>query len=218
MKRLLASLSVAVAVATTGVVLTGAAPASAAPCSNVEVVFARGTAEPAAPIGLTGSAFLASLRAQLPGRSVAQYGVNYPAAASITDRIGTARSVIIGVNDVQRRIAFLASACPGTRIVLGGYSQGAVVAGYAVSPQVVLPAEYRTFTPRPLAPALLQKIAARRALRPAVGAIPLRCGSPAGERPLAPHREDRAVLHNRATTSATARLSRVRVRCTCSTP
>ncbi|WP_366943417.1 cutinase family protein [uncultured Williamsia sp.] len=160
MKRLFASLSVAVAVATTGVVLTGAAPASAAPCSNVEVVFARGTAEPAPPIGLTGSAFIASLRSQLPGRSVAQYGVNYPASASFTDRIGTARSVIAGVNDVQRRVAFLASACPGTRIVLAGYSQGAVVAGYAVSPQVVLPPEYRTFTPRPLAPALLQKIAA----------------------------------------------------------
>jgi cutinase len=159
-KRLLASLSVGVAVATTGVVLTGAAPASAAACSNVEVIFARGTAEPAAPVGLTGSAFLASLRSQLPGRSVAQYGVNYPASASFTDRIGTARSVIAGVEDVQRRIAFLASACPGTRVVLGGYSQGAVVAGYAVSPSVTLPPEYRTYTPRPLAPALLQKIAA----------------------------------------------------------
>jgi cutinase len=159
-KRLLASLSIAVAVATTGVVLTGVGPASAAPCANVEAIVARGTAEPAPPVGLTGSAFLASLRSQLPGRSVSQYGVNYPATASFTDRLGTARSVVLGVEDVQRRIAFLASTCPGTRIVLAGYSQGAVVAGYAVSPNVVLPPEYRAFTPRPLAPALLNKIAA----------------------------------------------------------
>ncbi|MGZ8179572.1 cutinase family protein [Williamsia sp. SKLECPSW1] len=160
MKRLFASLSVVAAVAATGAVIGGAAPAAAATCSNVEVIFARGTAEPAAPVGLTGTAFLASLRAQLPGKSVAQYGVNYPASASFTDRIGTARSVITGVDDVQRRIAYLASACPGTRVVLGGYSQGAVVAGYATSPSVVLPPEYRTFTPRPLSPALVDKIAA----------------------------------------------------------
>ncbi|GAA2048319.1 cutinase family protein [Williamsia deligens] len=159
-KRLLASASVlaAVAASVSGIAVT--APAAAATCSNVEVIFARGTAEPAPPIGLTGSSFVAAVRSQLPGRSVAAYGVNYPASASFTDRIGTARSVITGVNDVQRRIAYLATACPGTRVVLGGYSQGAVVAGYTVSPSVVLPPEYRTFTPRALAPNLISKIAA----------------------------------------------------------
>lgn len=40
--------------------------AAAAPCADVEVVFARGTIEPAPPVGLTGLSFDAALRSRLP--------------------------------------------------------------------------------------------------------------------------------------------------------
>src|SRR6187549_803131 len=53
--------------------------AAAAPCPDVEVVFARGTTEPPG-VGGTGQAFIDSLRSQLGGRSVAVYAVDYPAS------------------------------------------------------------------------------------------------------------------------------------------
>src|ERR1700759_3805502 len=58
-----------------------AAPAANAAdaCSNVEVVFARGTNE-APGVGLTGQAFVDALSARLPGKTVDVYGVNYPAS------------------------------------------------------------------------------------------------------------------------------------------
>ena len=48
------------------------------------------------------------------------YGVNYPASY---DFLNTAA----GATDATNRIAMMAQQCPGTRIVLGGYSQGAAV-------------------------------------------------------------------------------------------
>src|ERR1700759_3584820 len=60
--------------------LMAAAPANAADaCSNVEVVFARGTNE-APGVGATGQAFVDALSARLPGKTVDVYGVNYPAS------------------------------------------------------------------------------------------------------------------------------------------
>lgn len=43
-----------------------AAPAAAAGCADIEVFWARGTAEPGAPIGYTGLAFVEALRAKRP--------------------------------------------------------------------------------------------------------------------------------------------------------
>ena len=57
-----------------------AAPvAGAAPCPDVEVVFARGTTEPPG-VGGIGQAFVDSVRSQVGGRSVGVYAVNYPAS------------------------------------------------------------------------------------------------------------------------------------------
>ncbi|WP_183467256.1 cutinase family protein [Mycolicibacterium iranicum] len=93
--------------------------ASAQPCPDVEVVFARGTSEPAG-VGRVGQALADQLRNQLGGRTVGVYGVNYPASY---DFLNTA----VGATDATGRIATMAAQCPGTRIVLGGYSQGAAV-------------------------------------------------------------------------------------------
>lgn len=94
--------------------------ATAEPCPDTEVVFARGTGEPPG-VGGTGQAFVDSLSAQIAGRSIGVYPVNYPASSdyynSATDGAGDARA------HVQNMIA----SCPGTKMVLGGYSQGASV-------------------------------------------------------------------------------------------
>jgi cutinase len=96
------------------------ASASAAPCPDVEVTFARATAEPPG-VGGVGQAFVDSLRSQVGGRSVGVYPVNYPAS----DEWGPSASA--GASDASAHVQSMAANCPNTRLVLGGYSQGAVV-------------------------------------------------------------------------------------------
>lgn len=101
-------------------VAAGPAPSAAAQgCSDVELIFARGTSEPAG-IGRVGQALADAMRPRLGGRTLSTYGVNYPATY---DFLTTAA----GAADATARIASVSSQCPGTRFVLGGYSQGAAV-------------------------------------------------------------------------------------------
>ena len=114
-------------------VIAGQGRADAASCPDVEVFFARGTVETAPPVGLTGLAFSAELRRQLPGKSVSVWGVPYKATDRFSNRRYVAQTAIDGISMVQRRMTRIASVCPTTKIVLGGYSQGAVVTTYATS-------------------------------------------------------------------------------------
>jgi cutinase len=94
--------------------------ASADPCSDVAVVFARGThQEPG--LGNVGQAFVDSLTSQVGGRSVDVYAVNYPAN---DDYHGSSSA---GSADASTHIQGTVASCPNTKIVLGGYSQGATV-------------------------------------------------------------------------------------------
>ena len=93
--------------------------AQAATCPDVELIFARGTSEPAGA-GRVGQALADQLAALLGGRSLGVYGVNYPATY---DFLGAAD----GAADATNRIAAMSRQCPATRYVLGGYSQGAAV-------------------------------------------------------------------------------------------
>lgn len=97
--------------------LAAAAPGSS--CPDVEVVFARGTFE-APGVGATGQAFVDALTAQLPGKTVDAYGVNYPASLDF-------QAAAQGVGDAGEKISSTVASCPDTKIVLGGYSQGAAV-------------------------------------------------------------------------------------------
>ncbi len=108
-------------VAVTGTTVA-AAPAYAAPCPDVEVVFARGTFEPPG-VGAMGQAFVDSLRAKAPNKSIDVYAVNYPASLDFA-------TAAAGVVDASNRVVTMASNCPDTEMVLGGYSQGAAVAAY----------------------------------------------------------------------------------------
>ena len=93
--------------------------ADADPCPDVEVVFARGTND-APGLGRPGQAFSDALRAQIGGRSLTTYAVNYPASYDFL-------AAADGAADAANRILAMAASCPSTRIVLGGYSQGAAV-------------------------------------------------------------------------------------------
>jgi cutinase len=124
-----------VAVALTSALLSafsGADHASAGPCPDVEVVFARGTNEPPG-VGGVGQSFVNSIRAQAPGRSVGVYAVNYPATDDFV------RSSLAGAGDATAHIQSMVANCPNTKMVLGGYSQGAGVIDMAtgdLQPQV----------------------------------------------------------------------------------
>ncbi|HEY1842080.1 MAG TPA: cutinase family protein [Mycobacterium sp.] len=94
--------------------------AAADGCPDAEVVFARGTGEPVGPGG-PGQAFFDSLTGQLPGKSVNLYPVDYP---STNDYVNSAHA---GAGDAVAHVQGTAANCPNTKIVLGGYSQGAGV-------------------------------------------------------------------------------------------
>lgn len=136
--------------------------ASAAPCPDVEVVFARGTVEQPGGIGYTGLSFIEALRAQSGGKSISSYGVDYAASADFGNRQAFAHSVLDGIRDAQARIRSTAATCPGTRIVLGGYSQGAALTGFAVTDGVPagVPAEYAQSVPAPMPAEIADHVAA----------------------------------------------------------
>ena len=134
---------------------------SAQGCPDVEVVFARGTAEPPG-VGGVGQAFVDAVRAQAGAKSVNVYPVNYPASADFGDRIQFARTVVDGIRDAGLHVEQTAANCPDTRIVLGGFSQGAALAGYVTSAEIPaeVPAEYREFIPNPMPAEVADHVAA----------------------------------------------------------
>jgi len=93
--------------------------ASADDCPDIEVVFARGTND-APGLGNVGDAFVGALRDKVGGRSVGAYAVNYPASFDFL-------AAADGANDASAHIQYMVNNCPNTRLVLGGYSQGAAV-------------------------------------------------------------------------------------------
>jgi len=93
--------------------------ASADDCPDIEVVFARGTND-SPGLGNVGGAFVDALRGKVGGRSVGAYAVNSPASFDFLAAAG-------GANDASAHIQYMVDNCPNTRLVLGGYSQGAAV-------------------------------------------------------------------------------------------
>lgn len=102
--------------------IAAAGQASADSCADVQVVFARGTFEPPG-VGGVGDAFVKALRDRAGGKSVDVYAVNYPASLDFA-------TAADGVADASNKVQATVAACPDSKIVLGGFSQGAAVAAY----------------------------------------------------------------------------------------
>ena len=117
--------------------------AFADPCPDVQVVFARGTDEPPGP-GPTGQAFADALRSRVGAKSFDVYPVNYPATHEWSTGLD-------GIRDAGAHVVSMAHDCPKTKMVLGGFSQGAAVMGFVTSaaiPDGVDPAT----VPKPMDP------------------------------------------------------------------
>jgi cutinase len=158
--------------------------ASAQPCPEVEVIFARGTGEPPG-VGGVGQAFVDAVRSKADGRSVGVYAVNYPASGDFSNNIQFARTVVDGLFDAGNHVQATAANCPNTRMVIGGFSQGAVIAGFLTSAEIPreIPAEFVPLVPKPMPPEVANHVAAVALFgRPSdqfltqVGAPPLRIG------------------------------------------
>jgi cutinase len=125
--------------------------ASAEPCPDIQVVFARGTGEDPG-VGPTGQAFIDNLRGREGGKSVDVYAVNYPASNEWNTGLD-------GIRDAGAHVVSMAGSCPKTKMVLGGFSQGAAVMGFVTSAQVPDGVDPAT-VPKPLAPEIADHVAA----------------------------------------------------------
>lgn len=125
--------------------------ASADPCPDAEVVFARGTDE-APGLGETGQAFVDALRTRLPERSVEAYPVNYPATNDWPTGIQ-------GIRDAAAHIEATAANCPKTKMVLSGFSQGAAVMGFTTADTIPDGVDGND-VPRPMPPEVAEHVAA----------------------------------------------------------
>jgi cutinase len=103
--RLAAITSALVCAATT---LAIAPSATADPCSDIKVIFARGTND-APGLGNPGQAFADALSTLVGGRSLTTYGVNYPASYDF---------LLAADGAAMPPTASMAADCPSTRIVL----------------------------------------------------------------------------------------------------
>jgi cutinase len=148
-----ASLARLAAVAALPVAMLAGSPTAAADdCPNVELVFARGTAEPPG-MGRVGDALFGALQPLLGGRSLGAYAVNYPASYNFL-------TTGAGADDARGHIAWMADQCPNTRIVLGGFSQGASAVSMLAGVQPVGDRIGSLGSAPPLDPALAANVAA----------------------------------------------------------
>jgi Cutinase len=125
--------------------------ASAEPCPDVEVVFARGTTEPPG-VGRIGENFVDTLRSRVGTKSLGVYPVNYPATTDFP-------TAIDGINDAGNHVESMAANCPRTKMVLGGYSQGAAVMGFVTANRVPDGANLAQ-PPQPMPPEVANHVAA----------------------------------------------------------
>ncbi len=79
------------------------------------------------------------------------YAVNYPATTEFP-------TAIDGVNDAGTHVEQTAANCPNTKMVLGGFSQGAAVMGFVTS--AAIPDGAPSDAPRPMPPEVADHVAA----------------------------------------------------------
>ena len=70
-----------------------------------------------------------TLRSHVDSKSLGVYPVNYPASTDFP-------TAVAGITDAGTHVEHTAVTCPKTRMVLGGYSQGAAVMGFVTESAV----------------------------------------------------------------------------------
>ena len=92
------------------------------------------------------------MRSQIGTKTLGVYSVDYPATTEFS-------TAIQGIADARQHILATAAACPDTKMVLGGFSQGAAVMGFvtaSVVPDGVSPLD----VPAPMPPEIADHVAA----------------------------------------------------------
>jgi cutinase len=120
-------------------------------CPDAEIVFARGTTEDPG-VGPTGQDFVDAVRARVGPKTVGVYGVDYPATTAFS-------TAVYGITDARNHILATAANCPKTKMVLGGFSQGAAVMGF-VTASVVPDGVTQSDIPTPMPPDVADHVAA----------------------------------------------------------
>jgi len=126
--------------------------ANGEPCPNVEEIFARGTLEPPG-VGATGDAFTDALNGRLGNPPVVVNPVDYPASLDF-NQAG------VGVADAANKVQGIVTTCPATKIILGGYSQGAAIAAYITADSIPPSYELPAGITGPLPPNVARHVAA----------------------------------------------------------
>jgi cutinase len=127
--RSLAAAAAVLAIAATGAAGCTGGSTSGRPCTDVELVVARGTGEPGTLGLIVGDPLLTATRPAVAPRSVGGHAVAYPAGF-------TADSPPAGNRALVEHLTARSAACASTRFVLVGYSQGAQVVDMAIGADV----------------------------------------------------------------------------------
>lgn len=98
---------------------SGISSASSSGCPPLYLIFARGTTELQGTFGIVGRPLCSGLQQQVPGTQC--YDTVYSSDAEYMV------SPTTGANTASQYMAGISSRCPNTKIVLGGYSKGAMV-------------------------------------------------------------------------------------------
>ncbi|KAF1775112.1 Alpha/Beta hydrolase fold [Phytophthora cactorum] len=101
-----------------------------AQCSDVHIVFARGSGEMPG-LGICGEPLVSGITSNLGGMSVSSYAVSYLASMDQT-------SAGPGATDMTNHVVSVAQQCPNTVFVIGGYSQGASVTDISLGIKTML--------------------------------------------------------------------------------
>lgn len=121
-------------------------------CPDNEVIFARGTLEPPG-VGATGDAFTDALNGRLRNSPAVIYPVNYPASLDF-NQAGA------GVADAANKVVDIVNTCPATKIIIGGYSQGAAIAAYITADSIPPGTDLPSGITGPLPPNVARHVAA----------------------------------------------------------
>jgi hypothetical protein len=92
-----------------------------------------------------------SLRPRLGTKSVAVYPVDYPATIDFETSLD-------GIKDASAHIRSMTASCPNTKLVLGGFSQGAAVMGFVTAN--VIPDGAPSGVPNPMPAEVADHVAA----------------------------------------------------------